>query len=529
MIDYFSHVAALRVCLRAITSSQPPDPANPKAVPEAVLATDSAFGGAVLGALFDHVLQYSQSSTSREIDVLVSAAKLFQEGSAILGQLSTVRPALEAGLTTPNAPGVLAAFNAASSELPNIATALQNLQTNLEAFQASFSGNYMAPVGQQQDEPVQQWAWRDIFLGRRTTAFVANVQRSAATTRQKAFALGNLAGAAGNLLGSGYLNTVVGGPRRSHQLRHRLAAYSVGAWFRDHEPQYAGTLVDIRQALNFPQQDPLTLPADLKILAQDALRRTYSELTSAALPDLDVGYRLLKAHLGLLGDFTLPAVPAPMNNTLTAKVVILGIVPGTGQQLHAGETHQLTLDVMNYGSLTAPANCLFFWAVPTTNFTPAYVSNNTTGYLIGQAALSVPITSVSAPASTPPTTMGPVEWTIQAGHPEHICLLAVDYGVGPSPSELRRSCRPPHRPTERPRDKSALRRGDPGGVRHGKRPSDYHRVPPRSHPHTRKPPRVAAHRPRRFRAAQGRGNHPKASSVQRRAEQRSSHRRTRSR
>jgi hypothetical protein len=327
MIDYFSHVAALQVCKSSLKISPPSDMTNPKAVPEALLAADNESGSAILGALFDHLLQYSQNETSVEINILRHAAALFHDGRAILKKFSAVRPSLEAGLTTPAAPGVLAAFNTAVSELPGLVTEIENLQTKLEAFQANFSGNWMAAVGQQLDAPVPQWAWRDVFLARRTTAFVANAQSSAATVRQRAFALGTLAGAAGNLLGSGYLNSVVGGPRRSHQLRHRLAAYSVGAWLRDHEPQYAGTLAGIRQHLTFGQSGSFVLPADIKSLAHQALQNAYPAGT-AALPNLDVGYAKLMEHLSLLRDFTLPASPAPMNNGFTLKVLGQGLTPG---------------------------------------------------------------------------------------------------------------------------------------------------------------------------------------------------------
>lgn len=320
MIDYFAHVAALRVCLSALKSKPPADPAHPKDVTAALSDANSQPGSAILGALVDHLLQYSESTTSVEIGILTQAAALFQNAKTILAQISATRAGLEAGLTTPAAPGVVAGYNTALASLSGIATQVQNLQTGLQAFQATFSGNWMAAVGQQQDKPVPQWAWRDVFLARRTTAFVANAQALATTPRQRAFALGTLAGAAGNFLGSGYLNAVVGGPRRSHELRHRLAAYSVGAWLRDNEPQYAETLATIQTALTFGQSGTATLPADLKTIIHGALQKAYPSGT-APLPDVDTGYGNLLKHLRLLGEFDLPPVPAPLNNTLTSEVL----------------------------------------------------------------------------------------------------------------------------------------------------------------------------------------------------------------
>jgi hypothetical protein len=320
MIDYFSHVSALRVCLSAMASSPPADPAHPAAVADALAAASSEPGSAILGALTDHLLQYSQAVTSKEIGILAQATALFEQGLTTYGQLSAIRTDLETGLTTPTAPGALAAYNAALAALLDIQPAIQNLRGKIEAFQASYSNPWIAPVGQQQDAPVSQWAWRDVFLARRTTAFVANAQNLATTAQQRAFAIGALAGAAGNLLGSGYLNSVVGGPRRSHQLRQRLAAYSVGAWLRDNEPLLAGSLSSIRIALTFGQAGTPVLPADLKTLIEDTLRHTYPSGT-AALPDLDLAYSNLMTHLSLLQGFTLPPVPPPVNNTLTAEIL----------------------------------------------------------------------------------------------------------------------------------------------------------------------------------------------------------------
>lgn len=84
--------------------------------------------------------------------------------------------------------------------------------------------------------------------------------------------------------------------------------------------------------------------------------------------------------------------------------------PYTGQPLTAGEAVSLTVDVINYGTLTTPALCLFFWANPTTSFT------NATVHLIGQTSL--PLARLAL------TTTVPISWTVPDGTPEHICLLA---------------------------------------------------------------------------------------------------------
>jgi hypothetical protein len=90
--------------------------------------------------------------------------------------------------------------------------------------------------------------------------------------------------------------------------------------------------------------------------------------------------------------------------------ILINGSPYGGQQLVPGQTVELSLNAINYGTLTAPALCLFFWANPTTNFTNASVN------LIGSASLSLPRALL--------TTTTPIPWTIPQGTPAHICLLA---------------------------------------------------------------------------------------------------------
>jgi hypothetical protein len=327
MIDYFAHVSALRVCMAALAVAPPADPAHNAAVKNGLKAAKAEPGSAMLGAMVDHLLQYSQAQTSKELDLLRKASILFLSGLKVLKQFKDVLPDLEGGLTTPLAPKALDKYNAALSKVPVIHTDVKNLHADVKDFQKAFLSNWMAPVGQQQDAPVNKWLWRDVFLTRRTTAFVAAAQALATTARQKAFAVGVFAGAAGNVFGSGYLNAVVGGPRRSHQLRHRLAAYSVGAWLRDNQPAIADSLASIRAALSFGETGTLTLPSDIETLANDALHIAYPSGT-AAFPDLSVGYRNLMEHLSLLDQFTLPPVPAPLNTTLTGELMTDGATLG---------------------------------------------------------------------------------------------------------------------------------------------------------------------------------------------------------
>jgi hypothetical protein len=95
----------------------------------------------------------------------------------------------------------------------------------------------------------------------------------------------------------------------------------------------------------------------------------------------------------------------------------------TGQQLVPGETVNLTVDVVNYGTVTTPTLVRFFWADPTVGFTTATIMPG----LIGQVTLPL--------ARGTLTTTEPAPWTIPDGTPAHICLLAeVTAPTDPAPS-----------------------------------------------------------------------------------------------
>ena len=119
MIDYFAHVSALHVSHGAIANSPL---ASQKPVSEALSAVSAQPGSAILGALVDHLLQYAQAPTSVEIGLLKKTATVFAEARTMLNKLAAVRLSLETSMAAPTAPGALAAYNAAASELPAIAT-----------------------------------------------------------------------------------------------------------------------------------------------------------------------------------------------------------------------------------------------------------------------------------------------------------------------------------------------------------------------------------------------------------------------
>jgi hypothetical protein len=117
-------------------------------------------------------------------------------------------------------------------------------------------------------------------------------------------------------------------------------------------------------------------------------------------------YLVIPYYAGDTGSRPLPSADPVW---MCTSILVNG-APYAGQHLMAGQTVELDLDAVNYGTLTAPTVCQFYYANPTTAFTTATVN------VIGAAS--------GALARNDPAELGPVSWTIPEGLPEHICLLA---------------------------------------------------------------------------------------------------------
>lgn len=326
MLDIFARNAAVQVTASSLGASTLPSPLD-QVTAIAVEAAHDSPGSALLGALVDKLLAEAELG-AREIEILTAARVLFSQGRDVVKRTEGIRATIEAVVKDPSSPTALTDFNGAAVELQQIQKAVQTLSGDLKSFQATLTPDWLGQVGQQQDKPVDGWSWRDIFLGRRTGAFAAEVLRRATASGDKqelAFALGVVAGETGSAVGNAFLNHVVGGPRRSHQSRHRLAEYSVGAWFRDNATPITGSLATIRNELGFGQSNARKLPARLKVLIEATLRAIYPSGVPA-VPDLDLGYANLLRHIELLQGFALPPLPNPIDAQLTQSITQAGLL-----------------------------------------------------------------------------------------------------------------------------------------------------------------------------------------------------------
>jgi hypothetical protein len=312
MIDYRAHMIALDGFKTELETKVASEPAIVKLRPQQLDDLLQYPGMAALGALSDHLMRHA-ASDGEELALLERAAGLWAEGVAIYAALGACRAEIETALQAPTDPGSPELFNNAVDNLRvlglNLSTSgkldeLDDLRRQMMKL------HHIAEHPRQRDLPVRNWGWGDVFLARSTDAFARSAYRLAQSPALNACAFGILSSYSANFCGSAYLEQVVGGPRRLHRFRDRVAANSVGSWFAqtDLELRQLSTLADL---LRFGA-DPAAavLPAEVESFFLDALMKTYDPGQSAPLPDLQLGYARLIRHLELLDGFAMPAAPA---------------------------------------------------------------------------------------------------------------------------------------------------------------------------------------------------------------------------
>jgi hypothetical protein len=345
MMDYRIHGAALDAFREQLALASFNDPAIRDRRDQDVADADQEPALALLGSLIDQLIGHA-SSDGWELDTLEEAADLWTAGLDLFDALTAFRSRLEAVLIDPTDPAALHALETAQATLRPLVRQVFDQQSDLAALRSKVTTmRHLPRHPRQEDAPLAAWPWGDVFLARRTEAFVREVRRQATEPKASAFAFGVLSCYGSNAVGSSFVGQVVGGPRRAHRYRHRLARNTLGSWAAAHDP-FTPSLPTMTQVLD--QAFPQGLPQDISNLVRSAITATFETGQLAALPDLDLGYQRLVRHLRLLSRFRAPDPPAPPQEPFltrlfgdpadpyspsmpeTTGLVEAGVAPGVG-------------------------------------------------------------------------------------------------------------------------------------------------------------------------------------------------------
>lgn len=310
MIDYHGNRVALSAFMSSLAAANFSGTTVTKAQQEALAAVKAEGGCALLGAFVHHLLGHA-ASDGAELDLLERATHLWSRGAVLASQLGAIRTDLEGALENPGATGSTDRFNAAAVAAQDFADTANELRVAIDALRSDvLAFPHLPPHPRQQDRKTNTWDWGNLAPARRTDAFVRTLFRMADNLGSTAFAVGAATSYGANVAGSAYIGRSVGGPRRMHRYRHRIARNAVGSWLASHHPAAVSTAA-MASAISFGDAENPTLPTELESLLHDALRGTFDLNRTGPVPDLQRGYRRLIRHLTLLDGFNRSPVPTP--------------------------------------------------------------------------------------------------------------------------------------------------------------------------------------------------------------------------
>jgi hypothetical protein len=318
MLDYHGNRVALAEFTTSLAGAVLGDPAVADARDRDLAAVAGDEGAALLGAFVHHLIGHA-ASDGAEVDLVERAAGLWQRGSALCDRLGASRSELERALEDPSAPGADNRFNSAAVDVQVLGNEAIALRTQVDELRADVLGFAHLPAHpRQSDQKTDTWDWGNLTAGRRTDAFVRSLYRHVGDPRTNAFALGAAASYGGNIAGSAYIAQAVGGPRRAHRYRDRIARNSFGAYLAAHHP--AAMSPSAMAAAITSVAGGAGLAPELETQLRDALSETFDLTRTLPIPDLQVGFDRLVRHLGALDGFTMPAAPTPPAQVWIAKL-----------------------------------------------------------------------------------------------------------------------------------------------------------------------------------------------------------------
>ncbi|MFE6857806.1 hypothetical protein [Nocardia sp. NPDC057668] len=319
MIDYRTHLAALALQTAHLAARPIADPVLAAQRDHQVGAVQTASRTAQLGALVDHLLRHA-GNDGAELALLERAAALWADGLRLYAAVERIRDDVQGALADPADPGAAAAFCAATRTLRGLAEEFHDKHADIATLTSDVRAmDHLPEHPRQADLRTDRWPWGDLFLARRTDAFARTMFAHANSPDELAFAFGVLSSSTANACGSAFHGQVVGGPRRAHRFRDRVASTTLGSWFAQSRPELR-RCADIADRIRFGAGPEPELPQHLADLLQTVLDEVYDPALRPPGPDLHLGYRRLVRHLELLDRFEQPPAPTPLPLTLIAEI-----------------------------------------------------------------------------------------------------------------------------------------------------------------------------------------------------------------
>ena len=319
LIDYLAHTLTLEEASKSLAAATFSDTALVSARNQVQLDLSTAGAYALLGTLVDHLFALAVSDGS-ELALLNRATDIWNRGVGLFNDLGSVRDRFEKALAAPDDPDSVSQFNTAALDVQSFSQKAYDMQEEVIRLRNDVSSlTHVPPHPRQLDEPTSAWNWSDLLLGRRTDAFVRNLSKIADDAPTRAFAFGALVGYGANAAGSAYLSQGVGGPRRSHRFRNRLARNTIGSWLAQNYPSVPQP-GQIANRIQSAEVNPGVLPVEVEQLLKDAVQATFDLSNTQPLPDLQQGYSRMLHHLQLLDGFDRPPIPSPPQGLWTSKI-----------------------------------------------------------------------------------------------------------------------------------------------------------------------------------------------------------------
>ena len=308
MIDYHAHVAAVDATKDALGIASGLAAEAGAEAQRLRDITEQNLPFAWLGSCVDALLTFADPD-GLELELLTKARGLWQRAVALYEELRTARIEFELALLRDDIEAPLDILNMGIDRLKRVRNDALDMEAELEAIRSEISQlRHVSTHPRQEDELSATWRWGDAFVGRRSWAFVRAMFAGAEDDHRTALAVGALAGYAGNVAGSAYLGHAVGGPRRLHRFRDRLARNTLGAWMRDRAatPAPGELAARIVEAVDPERHDPPELSPEIAQHIGQALAAAFP-----TRPPIDValGFRRMIDHLERLEGFHMPAPP----------------------------------------------------------------------------------------------------------------------------------------------------------------------------------------------------------------------------